>query len=111
MPRFRIHWLADAHLDSFRDKPPRNGPEPVRIKHYESGGEIEAVSPYDVWLRLQGDAPERTGRRAFGVGDILETPEGEAVICRYWGFEAAAWVDLEKIESVETSPEALQALS
>ncbi len=108
MPRFRIYWLTDAHLEAFREKPPRNGPEPVRIKHYEDGGEIDAVSPYDVWLRLQGEAPERAGKRALGVGDVLESDGGEALICRYWGFEAAAWVDLEKMQ---TSTEVVQALS
>ncbi|MCB1021611.1 MAG: hypothetical protein KDC27_16895 [Acidobacteria bacterium] len=107
MTRFRIYWLGDAHLETFREKPPRNGPEPVRIKHYEDGGEIEAVSPYDAWLRLQGDAPERNGRRPFGVGDVLEAEDG-AQICRYWGFEAAAWIDVEKKEA---PAEALQALS
>ena len=108
MPRFRIYWLNDAHLDSFREKPPRNGPEPVRIKHYEEGGEIDAVSPYDAWLRLQGDAPERGEKRPLGVGDVLESAGGETLICRYWGFETAAWIDLEKSEA---PMEALQALS
>lgn len=108
MPRFRIFWLTDAQLEAFREKAPRNGPEPVRIKHYEEGAEIDAVSPYDAWLRLQGDAPERADRRPFGVGDILQAEEGEAVICRYWGFESAAWVDLEHNEA---PVEALQALS
>ena len=108
MPIFRIYWLADSHLDAFRQKAPRNGPEPVRIKHYEEGGEIDAVSLYDAWLRLQGDAPERGERRPFGVGDILESETGDALICRYWGFEPAAWVDTER---KELPTEALQALS
>ena len=108
MPLYRIYWLTDEHLDAFRDKPPRNGPEPVRIKHYEEGGEIDAASPYEAWLRLQGDAPERAGRRALGVGDLLATVTGDMLICRYWGFEGAVWTDAEKIgASVET----LQALS
>jgi hypothetical protein len=108
MPCFRIYWLTDDHLDAFRQKPPRNGPEPVRIKHYVEGADMEAVSPYDAWLRLQGDAPERQGRRVFGVGDILQSETGSLEICRYWGFEPAIWVDVEQVES---STEALQALS
>jgi len=108
MPGFRIFWLMDAHLDTFREKAPRNGPEPVRIKHYEEGVDIDAVSPYDAWLRLQGDAPERGDRRPFGVGDILQGEDGSLVICRYWGFEPAAWIDMDRNEQ---STEALQALS
>ena len=108
MPRFRTYWLTDAHLEAFREKPPRNGPEPVRIKHYEEGANIDAVSPYDAWLRLQGDAPERREGRAFGVGDILESEDGSVEICRYWGFEPAAWIDLDRTEA---SQEVVQALS
>ena len=108
MPLFRIFWLTDSHLDAFRDKAPRNGPEPIRIKHYEEGGGIDAVSPYDAWLRLQGDAPERGERRPFGVGDVLQSEAGETLICRYWGFEPAAWIDIERQKS---PPEAVQALS
>ena len=107
MPCFRIYWLGDAHLDAFREKPPRSGPEPVRVKHYVQGADIEAVSPYEAWLRLQGEVPERTDR-AFGVGDILQSETGGLEICRYWGFEPAMWIDVEQPES---SPEALQALS
>ncbi len=108
MPRFQIFWLTDAQLDKFRDKPPRNGPEPIRIKHYEEDGSIDAVSAYDAWLRLQGDAPERGERRAFGVGDVLLGEDDRLLICRYWGFEPAAWIDVDKAEASE---EALQALS
>jgi hypothetical protein len=108
MARFRIFWLDEGRLESFREKPPRNGPEPVRIRHYEEGDEIEAVSPYDAWLRLQGDAPERVGRRPLGVGDVLQTVNGETLICRYWGFEGAVWIDPENLEP---STETMQALS
>ena len=58
----------------------------MKPRDYEQRGQIEALHEYDAWRLLrEEDAP-------LEVGDLLETEDGRLSICKYVGFEPAAWV-------------------
>lgn len=86
MPVFKIHRLKESAQQQFRWAPHTSGASPVKIKDYEAAGEVEAATPYEAWLKLKG-SPE-----ALRVGDLLESETGGLRVCKYVGFEEAAWV-------------------
>lgn len=58
----------------------------MKPKDYEQRGQIEALHEYDAWRLL------RERNAPLEVGDLLETEDGRLSICKYVGFEPAAWV-------------------
>lgn len=91
MPQYRILYLLPEHIASFRDKPPKKAPYSLRESHYEEGPEVEAQTPYELWLQLQ-EQPETTETpRAIKVGDAIRTTDGELLVCNFWGFDKAEW--------------------
>jgi hypothetical protein len=77
--------MKDVPRQQFRCAPHVSGTAIVKPRDYESAGEVEAANEYDAWARLHAtDGP-------LLVGDLLETAAGELRICKYVGFEAAAW--------------------
>ncbi|HWR54531.1 MAG TPA: hypothetical protein VN428_25710 [Bryobacteraceae bacterium] len=86
MPVFKIHRLKDSAQQQFRWAPHTSGASPVKPKDYESAGEVEATTPYEAWLSLKGS------EQALRVGDLLESETGSLRVCKYVGFEEAAWV-------------------
>ena len=89
MTRYRIHYLRDSQRQHFRQAPPAPGPLQLKRKDYQPGPEVEAASPYTAWKQLQEGSGDL---RPIGVGDVLETGTGALLICRYAGFEEAAWL-------------------
>jgi hypothetical protein len=90
MPNFRIYRMKEAPSQNFRWAPHVIGSAHVKLKDYEPATSgIEAPHEYAAWtmLRAAGD-PLR-------VGDLLETATGELRICKYVGFETAAWIQVE----------------
>ncbi|MCS7314859.1 MAG: hypothetical protein RMI94_03165 [Bryobacterales bacterium] len=85
MPRYRIHRLRDVQQEQFRWAPHTSGTAVVRPKDYREEGRVEAASPYAAWFLL------RERGTPLRVGDLLESDEGELLICKYVGFEAARW--------------------
>jgi hypothetical protein len=86
MPVFKIHRLKDSAQQQFRWAPHTPGSSPVKPKDYEVAGEVEAATPYEAWLSLKGTEQE------LRVGDLLESETGSLRVCKYVGFEEAAWV-------------------
>jgi hypothetical protein len=86
MPNYRIYRMKDASRQHFRWAPHVSGAANVRRKEYEEGGQIQAGNEYAAWEQL------RASERPLEVGDLLETDAAELRICKYIGFEAAAWV-------------------
>lgn len=86
MPTFRIYRMKDAPRQQFRWAPHVGGAAAVKAKDYEPGGEVQAESDYDAWIRL------RASERPLDVGDLLEMESGALRICKYVGFEAASWI-------------------
>ncbi len=91
MPLYRIFYLNDSEVTSFRHAPPRQQPCQLKQRHYEPQGEIEAPSPYAAWQMLQDEQAEARGLRSMGVGDVLETEQSEVLLCNFWGFDRAEW--------------------
>jgi hypothetical protein len=90
MPKFRIHRMKDVPRQTFRWAPHVSGAAQVKQKDYEAEvREIEATNEYAAWTML------RESDRALEVGDLLETEKGELRICKYVGFEQAAWLMVE----------------
>ena len=58
----------------------------MKPRDYEQRGQIEALHEYDAWRRLREESAP------LEVGDLLETEDGRLSICKYVGFEPAAWV-------------------
>ena len=58
----------------------------MKPRDYEQRGQIEALHEYDAWRLL------REENAPLEVGDLLETEDGRLSICKYVGFEPAAWV-------------------
>jgi hypothetical protein len=102
MPCYRLFFLRDRYVSSYREGPPHTKPYQLRIRDYEEGGEAKAATPYAAWksLRNHSDA-----RRSFGVGDALESDTGELLVLNYWGFDVAHWQtetdSSEEMNSVE----------
>lgn len=86
MPLYRIHRMKDSTRQQFRWAPHVSGGASVKLKDYESGGQVEAANEYDAWRLL------RNSDRPLAVGDLLETGDGQLRICKYVGFEPAQWV-------------------
>lgn len=91
MPRYRIYYLKDSKVETYRLAPPREGDRLLRPPNYEDQGVIEAASPYAAWQLLQGEEAERRDLRKFGVGDILEPEGGRPILCNFWGFNQGEW--------------------
>jgi len=85
MPVYRIYRMKDAPRQHFRWAPHVSGAANVKRKDYEEDGHIKAGNQYAAWDRM------RASERPLEVGDLLETDTGELHICKYIGFEAAAW--------------------
>jgi hypothetical protein len=86
MPVFRIYRMKDAPRQQFRWAPHVSGCASLKQKDYEQRGEIDALHEYGAWREL------RERGEALSVGDLLETPDGQLRICKYVGFEPAAWI-------------------
>lgn len=86
MPLYRVHALKESLRQQFRAVPHVSGTAAVKAKDYEPRGEVEALHEYDAWRLL------RESDQPLAVGDLLEAPEGQLRICKYVGFEPAAWV-------------------
>ena len=86
MAKFRIYRMKDSPRQHFRWAPHVSGAAAVKARDYEPDGEIDAAGDYDAWSRL------RTSDRPLAVGDLLESEDGVLRICKYVGFESAAWV-------------------
>lgn len=86
MPNYRVYRMKEAPRQHFRWAPHVSGAANVKRKDYEENGRIEAANEYAAWDQL------RSSRQPLEIGDLLETDGGELRICKYIGFEAAAWV-------------------
>src|SRR5882724_8717253 len=90
MPNFRIYRMKEAPSQSFRWSPHVSGAAQVKLKDYEPpAGGVAAPHEYAAWTLL------RTTGNPLRVGDLLETEAGELRICKYVGFEKAAWMQVE----------------
>lgn len=78
--------MKEAARQHFRWAPHVSGAANVKRKEYEEAGQIQAPNEYAAWEQL------RASEGPLEVGDLLETGGGELRICKYIGFEAAAWV-------------------
>ena len=99
MPSYRVYRMKDAPRQQFRWAPHVSGAATVKPKDYEPDVAIEAESEYDAWNRL------RTSEHPLAVGDLLETAEGALRICKYVGFEAAAWMVPEAKAAPQPPPD------
>ena len=99
MTSFRILYLTADAGERFRDRSPRKPPFVLRKSHYESGPELTAEGPYELWRRLreQSESGEPGPGRPIEVGDALETADG-LLLCNFWGFDPAHWMDAEESE-------------
>jgi hypothetical protein len=86
MPNYRIYRMKESPRQHFRWVPHVSGAASVKPKDYEESGQIEAANEYAAWEQL------RASERPLEIGDLLGTDSGELRICKYIGFEAAAWV-------------------
>src|SRR5579871_5636885 len=86
MAIFRVYRMKDAPRQQFRWAPHVAGTANVKAKDYEPDHEVQADGEYDAWIRL------RQAERPLAVGDLLESENGQLHICKYVGFESAAWV-------------------
>lgn len=86
MPLYRVYQMKESPRQQFRWAPHVSGSAAVKPKDYEQRGHVEAQNEYDAW-RLLREAGE-----PLAVGDLLETEDGRLSICKYVGFEPAAWV-------------------
>jgi hypothetical protein len=85
MQTYRIYHMKESAQQHFRWAPHVSGAANVKRKDYEEGGQVEAANEYAAWDQL------RQSERPLAVGDLLETSTGELRICKFIGFEAAAW--------------------
>lgn len=90
MPRYRIHRIKQAPLESFRWTAHTGGLAVVKPKDYDFGEEIESATPYAAWKALASEG------NALRMGDVLErlaedTSAGSLLIAKYIGFEPAQW--------------------
>ncbi len=98
MPLFRIHRLKESAYQQFRWAPHTSGACQVKPKDYEPAGEVEAGSAYEAWSIL------RTSDRSLRIGDLLESEDGRLRVCKYVGFEEAAWFIPEPRPATEPAP-------
>lgn len=99
MPSFRIHRLKDHLRPAFRSAPHVSGAAVVKPRDYEPGDWIEAASPYAAYFALRHLA------NPIEVGDLLESETGGLRICKFVGFEEAAWLQPEKLQPETQQPE------
>jgi hypothetical protein len=99
MPMFQVHRMKDAQRQQFRWAPHVAGAATVKPRDYEPDAPIEAENHYDAWARL------RASGRALAVGDLLESESGTLRICKYVGFESAAWLLPEPKAAPQPLPE------
>jgi len=85
MATYQIHRLKSHLRQQFRFAPHVSGVSNVKLRDYEVGGTVEALSPYAAFFALR-EHPE-----ALEVGDILEC-NGVLRILKFVGFEEAQWV-------------------
>jgi len=97
MPNYRIYRMKEAPRQHFRWAPHVSGAANVKRKDYEESGSIEAANEYAAWEQF------RASERPLEVGDLLETDSGELRICKYIGFETAAWILPAAEQSQETA--------
>ena len=94
MPQYQLYRLIDSRREKYRDAAPEPGQASLRGRHYERAGEVEALSPYQAWRRLQTAEEEAETLAALAVGDVLRDPENdEWLVCNYWGFDPVQWND------------------
>jgi hypothetical protein len=98
MALYRIFRMKDAARQQFRQAPHVSGAVSVKPKDFEPVGQVEGQNEYDAWCasRAAGDPLE--------VGDLLETGDGRLSICKFVGFEPAAWVLPEPKHAAEPEP-------
>lgn len=78
--------MKETPREHFRAAPHVSGAASVKRRDYEESGQIDAASEYAAWENL------RASEKPLEVGDLLETDGGDLRICKYIGFEVAAWV-------------------
>lgn len=98
MPNYRIYRMKEAPRQHFRSAPHVSGAADVKRKDYEEGGAIEAANEYAAWESL------RASEKPLEVGDLLDIQDGELRICKYIGFERAAWVLPAAVSAAPSSP-------
>jgi len=94
MPNYRIYRMKESPRQHFRWAPHVSGAASVKRRDYDESGQIEAANEYAAWDEM------RSAERPLAVGDLLETESGDLRICKYIGFESAAWV----LPPVEQTP-------
>jgi hypothetical protein len=100
MPNFRIHRMKENPRQSFRWTPHVSGSAQVKPKDYEPEiREVEAMHEYAAWAML------KDSEQPLGVGDLLETENGDLRICKYVGFEKALWVVPEPVPEAAAARE------
>jgi hypothetical protein len=90
MPRYCIHRIKQAPLESFRWTAHTGGLAVVKPKDYDLGEEMESATPYSAWKSLAEEG------KALRMGDMLEClaedgNAGSLLITKYIGFEPAQW--------------------
>lgn len=100
MPLYRIYRMKDLPRQQFRWAPHVSGCASVKPKDFEQRGEVEALHEYDAWRLL------RESGEPLAVGDLLEAEGGQLSVCKYVGFEPAAWVIPEVKHPVDLPPAA-----
>jgi hypothetical protein len=103
MPNYRVHRLRDSQRPQFRWAPHTSGVTVVKPKDYSAEASIDAASVYAAWQALrQTESP-------LGVGDILETEDGQLRIFKYVGFEEARWLVPEEVPGQGDAPASMPA--
>lgn len=97
--------MKDAPRQQFRWAPHVAGCAALKLKDYEQRGEIEALHEYAAWREL------RERDEALLVGDLLEAPDGQLRICKYVGFEPAAWIAPAPVDAGPADPPPVETVS
>ena len=103
MPSFRIYRLKETASQQYRWAPHVSGASQAKRKDYEEDGAVDAANEYAAWQSLKDSG------RALRVGDLLESEAGALKICKYVGFDEAAWVVPEVKTGLESLPPAAGA--
>jgi hypothetical protein len=82
---YRLYRMKESARQQFRWAPHVSGSTAVKRKEYEEPVPVEAANEYAAWRQL------RQSENPLAVGDVLETEAGELLVCKYVGFEPAAW--------------------
>ena len=100
MLTYRIYRMKEQASQQFRWAPHVSGASQVKRKDYDEAGQVEAANEYAAWQSLrETDDPLR-------VGDLLESPSGTLLLCKYVGFDAAQWIVPEIKTGLESAPAA-----